>query len=256
MPDRITQLERLNRLRAEGGLSDEEFGREKQRLFSGRSKGIWMLAASTIALAAIVVALLVLFLGRGGTEEKADIASVASTRSENIASPAKSTPLQPPAAAPLPLDISSRIGIADGSCRFAPNLEQAFQNMLHSDGNRVRPLPVRFGTMRLTPSLTSSRDEGVNLPNYRSYESVVSFPVPVTWNGLRVTGLRAATGWEWEWQSMEFADGPARVRAALQGMGIRIPASGNLELPAEACPGYIGVGARGRGSTLSCGGSC
>lgn len=249
MPDRITQLERLNRLRAEGGLSEEEFRREKQRLLGRNAKRTWLFAGIGVGTTAIIVLTLV---------TRAPAPQTASAASATMINSAESTEPIPPArsaAPPIP-NISSRIRIADGGCHFAPDLERAFANMLHRDGDSVRPREVRFGTIRLTPSVSSARDEGVNLPNFRQYESVVAFNEPVLWNGLRLIGLRAATGWEWESLSMEFADNPTRVRNALQRMGIRIPESGLLHLPGDECPSSIAVTAQGTGAAMSCGGGC
>lgn len=250
MTDHITQLERLARLRSEGALSDEEFEGEKALVLSANNGRRWLFVGATLG-AATLAAVVVLLL-RGAERQAEPLARAPAARLAGA--PGRAVPPPPPALPPL--DISSRISVAGGDCHFAPDLTRAFANMLYSDGRRVRPRNVRFGTMLLTPSVSSSRDEGVDLPDFRQYESVVAFNQPVTWNGLRLLRLRAATGWEWEWEAMEFADAPAQVRAALRSMGISMPRSGNLDLPAEACGTSISLAPRGSGSALTCGGSC
>jgi hypothetical protein len=154
-----------------------------------------------------------------------------------------------PRPTPRPLDISSRLTISNGDCSFASDLQRAFANMLHREGNRLRPRAIRFGDMTVTPSPTASREEGI-------YNAAVNFPRPLFWNGLRLTGLRAEEGWEWASSTMVFADAPARVRAALTRMDIRMPATGNLDLPTEGCGSYVAVERRGSGAALICGGGC
>jgi hypothetical protein len=251
MADRIAQIERLNRLRAEGALTDEEFEREKMKLLEGRVRAAPALGLVIGILCALgLIAFLVTLLLRGSAApapgNAAEVAAV------DAAAPAQSRPATP--APPRPHDISSPVTIANGECSFAPDLRRAFENMLHSDGDRATPRAVRFGDMTAIPSVRVTNESGV--AGFSEFDATVTLPRPLLWNGLRLTGLAANMGWEWRYSTLVFADPPARVRAALARMGIRIPASGTLELPADACPSGVSVAPRGSGAMLTCGGGC
>jgi len=158
-----------------------------------------------------------------------------------------------------PLDLSSPIHVESGSCVFAPNLMRAFDNLLHQEGAEVVPRAVRFGTLRLVPSLTTTWDgniDGASGQNFPHYDSVVRFEIPALWNGLRLRALRAEVEGEWAASTMEFDNSPAQVRAAMRRMGIRIPASGMLDLPVPECASSIRVEAEGGGTALSCSEAC
>lgn len=250
MGDRIEALERLTRLRDAGALTEEEFQLRKRRLPGRRATWLGVAIVAVVGVMALIATLFFLLPSRSNPPPAAN-------ESAGAGQPAQAPP--PPVAAPPavpPLDISSPLRIVDGDCRFAPDLEQAFADLLHRDGANIRPREIRFGAMRLIPILTSRQEEGVERTDFRAYQSIVSLSEPVTWNGLRLIRLRAETGWEWGSSTMEFADDPARVRSALRRMGISVPESGRLDLPAEACASSLLVTARGTGTELTCSAGC
>ena len=250
MPDRITQLERLNRLRAEGGLSDQEFEREKQMLLEAAPRRFRVFAIPALAIAIVAAVLLVLFLRR-----EPEVGATGAAQQKGVAPVTTPASAPPRPATPPPLDISSRIGIADGDCHFAPDLQRAFTDMLVQDdrGRTVGPEVVRIGALRLMPVVTSARDEGVDLPNYRRYVSSVSFPSPALWNGLRLRGLRVENGWEFSSRAIEFEETPGAVRSTMRRIGIAVPPPpAYRELPTEGCSSSIGVETRANGAALVC----
>jgi hypothetical protein len=251
MPDRITQLERLNRLRAEGGLSDEEFEREKQRLLEPRLPRAWILAGLAFFVASGIG--LAFLLSRADPVQ----APQAQAKSDRVTIP-RSPPGRAAPPAPQLRDISSRISISGGECRFSSDLQRALDRMFvrPNDGEPVRASAIRLADMRLVPTITSERDEGVLIP-YRRYTSRARLSTPAQWNGLRLIGLETVDGWEFSSQALEFSDDPARVRAALLRMGIRVPAPpASRTLPTDGCAAAIGVTASSRGSALVCDSWC
>ena len=254
MTDRITQLERLTRLRADRALSEEEFEREKRRLLEARPRQIWLFAIPALAAAAIVAALILPLLLREPAPQAA-----ADAQPKAAAPVATSTPNPPRPTGPEPLDISSRISIAGGNCHFAPDLQRAFDRMFvrPNEGESVRVDAIQIGEMRVIPTISSERDEGVLLPNYRRYTAQVRFNTPVQWNGLRLVGLQTVDGWEFSSRSMEFSDSPARIRSTLLRIGIRLPAAPAYRtLPTEGCASSIGMERRANGGALVCASWC
>ena len=143
-----------------------------------------------------------------------------------------------------------------GDCVFAADLTRAFENLLHREGSAVMPRVVRFGSVRLAPSLRTTRERDPDGRNFPHYDSVVRFANPAAWNGLRLRALRAEMEGEWAASTMEFDNSPAQVRAAMRRMNIRIPASGMLDVPVAECSSSIFVQPAGSGAALSCSEAC
>lgn len=164
-----------------------------------------------------------------------------------------------PKAAPGVVDLSSPVHIGGGDCSFGPTLDRAIRSMIVYEGDPpvARAGRVDLAGRQMIPALIAARDEGVDRPDFRSHEASVQLSPAATWNGLRLTGLRSRTGWEWSASSLEFADSPARVQAALRAMSIAIPLPpGRRDIPTDACSASIAVEARSHGSALTCSAGC
>jgi hypothetical protein len=151
------------------------------------------------------------------------------------------------------------VSIADGACSFGPRLDGALRGMILFEGSPPvgRAGRVELGGRHLLPVLTSTRDLSGARPGFRSYEASLRLSPAATWNGLRLTGLRARTGWEWSARSLEFAESPARVQAALRAMNLAVPLPpGRRDIPTDACSVSIGIEARPHGAALTCSGGC
>lgn len=186
----------------------------------------------------------------------------AQTAAANGAMPAAPAPPRPekalPPAAPAPTDLSSAVNISNGECSFGPVLDHALDGMIVYRGS---PPAGQAGRVTLAgqsyvPSLTSTRNSDIGDPNFRNLDATVRLASPAAWHGLRLTGLRSSTGWEWAASSLEFADSPARVQAALRSIGISIPLPpGSRDIPQE-CSGSIAIEARPNGAALTCSSGC
>lgn len=162
-------------------------------------------------------------------------------------------------AGPELADLSSRVSISNGDCSFGSALDRAIHGMIRFEGTPPvgKAARVELGARHMIPVLTSTRDEGGARPGFRSYEASVRLSPAANWNGLRLTGLRLSTGWEWSASSLEFSDSPARVQAALRAMNIAIPLPpGRRDIPTDACSVSIEIQSRPRGSALTCSGGC
>ena len=112
---------------------------------------------------------------------------------------------------------------------------------------------VRLGGMSLTPSLSAGPPEGGG----RLYRSAVRLPRAARWNGLTLTGLGAAAGYEYRQREIRFAEPAAAVRRRLRALGTDLPAPpAYRRIPTDGCAASIGLEARGRGSALVCTGGC
>ncbi len=253
MPDRITQLERLNRLRAEGGLSEDEFEREKKKLLERRMKPA-LLAGIGAGVAAVILLAVLLWFQRSGLEVRNKEASAASNAATPITVSAPPLPDRP--ARPAPLDLSGRLSFAGGDCRFSPAIDRAFPRLLHWDESRrtYRPRTVQLGSMSLTPRLSASPPQG---DEGRLYQSSVRLTQPTRWNGLSLLELRASTGFEFGDQQLVFAESAGVVRDRLRAMGVSLPAPPAYRtIPTDGCQASIGVETRRQGSALVCTGWC
>jgi hypothetical protein len=158
------------------------------------------------------------------------------------------------------VDVSSRVDIADGNCSFGPAFDRAFENMIVHVGGanpRVTVRPVVIGGQRLTPRLSASPNAFVGEGRVLDYQSVVRLRRAVRWNGLRLIGLQAGAVHEGASQSLDFADRPARVRAALRRIGVDVPLPpGIRDIPIDACSAQIQIETRGSASSLTCSYGC
>ncbi len=157
------------------------------------------------------------------------------------------------------VDLSSRVNISDGNCSFGPTLDRAIRGMIRFEGSPPigRAARIELGGRYMTPVLTSMRDAGGARPDFLNYEASVRLSPAANWNGLRLTRLRLSTGWEWEARSLEFAESPTRVRAALRAMHIAISLPpGRRDIPTDACSVSIHIQTRPGGSALTCSGGC
>lgn len=156
------------------------------------------------------------------------------------------------------VDVSSSVDIAGGNCSFGPVFDREFRNMISYDRDLVPSTrPVILGRQRVMPRLAVSRSEDVGHPGFRNHDSVARLHHAVRWNGLRLIGLRSSTGWKWGATSLEFADRPERVRAAMRAIGLELPLPpGSREIPLDACSAFIAIEARGSGAALVCSSGC
>jgi hypothetical protein len=164
-----------------------------------------------------------------------------------------------PTGARGPVDLSSRVNIRSGECSFGPRLERALAGMITYEGSppAARAGHVTLAGQRLAVSLTSSPDESRETTEIQNQDAVVRLRPAARWHGLRLTGLRQSTGWEWAASSLEFSDSPARVRAALRRMGISVPLPpGTRDIPTEECSASLAIEARPNGSALTCSSGC
>jgi hypothetical protein len=252
--DQLEQLERLGRLRDSGALTEDEFQQQKAQLLATKPaawRALWPWALAVAALAAVAL----YFVTRNRATDTASM-SQTDSRVEQFANnlnSAQSAQVPQLKASPPPVEVNPRFSVA-GGCRFAPELERAFDGMIFYDEQRqrFRPRAVDIAGLRLTPALTTEPDVGGPEPGDRAHISSVRIPTSVTWNGLQLRGLRASSGFESSDRGLLFQDSPARVRAVLQSKGIRFPRSGDLRIPSDGCQAALAVEARGTGSALVC----
>jgi hypothetical protein len=157
------------------------------------------------------------------------------------------------------VDLSSPVDIAAGQCSFGPRLEHALQSLIVREGSTpvARAGRVNLAGQRMTASLTSARNEGVDTPDIPNLDAAVRLGPAARWNGLRLTGLRLSRGWAYAATSLEFSDSPARVQAALRRMGIAIPLPpAARDIPTDECSASIAIEARPHGSALTCLSGC
>ena len=153
------------------------------------------------------------------------------------------------------LDLSAPLSFTDGICHFSPSLDRALSGMLSWDESRQRFIArtVRIGPMSLHPALTVGPPEGGG----RLHRSSVRLTAPARWNGLTLTGLAAAAGYEYRQRELRFANSPAATRAQLRRLGTELPAPpASRSIPTDGCAASIGIETRGRGSALVCTGWC
>jgi hypothetical protein len=157
------------------------------------------------------------------------------------------------------VDLSFPVDIADGECSFGPRLEHALDSLIVHEGSTpvARAGRVNLAGQRMTASLTSERDQGVDSPDIPNLDATVRLAPAARWHGLRLTGLRRSTGWAFAASSLEFSDSPARVQAALRRMGIAIPLPPALrDIPTDECSASIAIDTRPHGSALTCSSAC
>lgn len=161
----------------------------------------------------------------------------------------------PTARGPARLDFSAPLAFADGQCRFSPALDRALSGMLAWDESRQRFIgnPVRLGPLSLTPTLSSGPPAGGG----RLYRSSVRLTARAHWNGLTLTGLGAAAGYEYRQRELRFAESAAVTRMRLRRLGTALPAPpAYRRIPTDGCAASIGIESRDRGSALVCTGWC
>ena len=162
-------------------------------------------------------------------------------------------------ARPAFADLSAPVSLAGGECSFGPRLDGALRNMILFEGDPPvgRAGSVELGGRRLSPVLAPTKGEEAAHPGFHGYDASLSLSPAARWNGLRLTRLRLRTGWEWSIRSLEFAEPPARVQAALRAMHIAIPLPpGRRAIPTDACAQSIAIEPLPRGSALVCEGGC
>jgi hypothetical protein len=156
---------------------------------------------------------------------------------------------------PAAPDLSAPLSFANGQCRFSPAIDRAIADMLYWDEGRQRfaTRAVRLANMSLTPSLSVGPPEGGG----RLYRSAVRLTRPARWNGLTLTGLGAAAGYEYRQREIRFAEPAAAVRRRLRALGTDLPAPpAYRRIPTDGCAASIGIEVRGQGSALVCTGWC
>jgi hypothetical protein len=210
------------------------------------------------AAAFLVLAGAALVLGGTGAIRRLPVWSAAEAREVRQSRPPMA-PRDPAPRSPETLDLSAPLDIGRGDCSFGAALDGAVRNMIVYEGTPpvARAGAVNLAGRRMTPRLTSTRDEGVDRPDFRSHDASVLISPAAIWNGLRLTGLRARAGWEWRAYSLQFAERPARVQANLRAMGIAMPLPPRRrDIPIDECSASIAIEAWGRGSALTCSSGC
>lgn len=251
----LRKLERLQRLRASGVLSDIEFQVEKRRLLEGGER--WSLMSSVALVCAAVAGLAAAGWVVYSLMDAPNDQPVAAAPRPKQATP----PLAPgpPPATPAPprvADISSPFRLtADGGCAYSAQIDRAFRRMLRRNDatGRVEGQPVTLAGMAMTPRVTSEGQGDIE----RTYTSRITPTRPTSWNGLRVIGMEAFGGHEVSSDALLFAEPPSRVRDVARRLGVELPLPpGQRELPVEVCFASVAIEARANGSALRCGGGC
>jgi hypothetical protein len=161
-------------------------------------------------------------------------------------SPASAAPMQ----AASSVDISSPLRFSTNpECNFSPQLNTMFSQLNSRNVSSARR-SVTIGGMQLRPV---ARERGVRGSDSHRVSSSLSFPRPVTWNGLRVSLLTGGRGYEVNGYGFVFAERPVRVQQSLRGMGIEIPVGRmGRQIPTNSCNATVTLQQTPRGTELIC----
>lgn len=169
---------------------------------------------------------------------------------------------------PPETNMSALLSFSDaGACVFNPKAAELFDRMLKYDeatSTWRASGGFELDDQRTLSPVVTMKDIDPEYPGAKRYQSTYRFPPSSTWNGLRITGIRASQTEIPETDStysraMMFSDGPAEVITALRTRGVSVPLEpAYRELPGDesSCGGTMELRTSSNGTELVCSWGC